>query len=105
MICRFRRSSPGGWPRGRISDSAPARVESELLRRPRAGPRKRSQSSGSSNRAPMGKDAMADGWALLSDRVKTLAVDWAAYAALGSFVLYALGYLTLRFHLTALGIG
>jgi hypothetical protein len=53
----------------------------------------------------MGKSAVADGWTGLSDRVKTLAVDWTAYAALGSFVLYLLGYLTLRFHLTALGIG
>ena len=48
---------------------------------------------------------MADGWTVLNDRVKTLAVDWTAYATLGSFVLYLLGYLTLRFHLTALGIG
>jgi hypothetical protein len=53
----------------------------------------------------MGKSAVAEGWTGLSDRVKMLAVDWAAYAALGSFVLYMLGYLTLRFHLTALGIG
>jgi len=53
----------------------------------------------------MGKSAVADGWTVLSDRVKTLAVDWTAYAALGSFVLYLLGYLTLRFHLTVLGIG
>jgi len=29
---------------------------------------------------------------------------WAALAAIGSFILYFLGYLTLRFHLTAFGV-
>jgi len=29
---------------------------------------------------------------------------WVAFAAIGSFILYFLGYLTLRFHLTALGV-
>jgi hypothetical protein len=29
---------------------------------------------------------------------------WAAFAAIGSFILYFLGYLTLRFHLTAFGV-
>ena len=40
----------------------------------------------------------------LSDRVKSLAGDWTRFTLVGSFVLYALGYLVLRFHLTALGI-
>jgi len=52
-----------------------------------------------------GKNAVADGWTALSDKAKTFAVDWTAYAALGSVVLYLLGYLALRFHLTVLGIG
>jgi len=41
----------------------------------------------------------------LKDAVKDLAGGWAAYSALGSFALYVLGYLVLRFHLTALGVG
>jgi hypothetical protein len=39
------------------------------------------------------------------DRVKAIGGSWTAYTAVGSFVLYVLGYLALRFHLTALGIG
>lgn len=41
----------------------------------------------------------------LGEKLKTLATGWTSYAALGSFLLYLLGYLTLRFHLTALGVG
>lgn len=37
--------------------------------------------------------------------VKTAAVNWAAVAGLAGFALYLLGYLVLRFHLTALGVG
>jgi hypothetical protein len=37
--------------------------------------------------------------------VKDLAGRWTAYTAFGSFALYLLGYLALRFHLTALGVG
>jgi hypothetical protein len=48
---------------------------------------------------------MASLWDDLNARVKTLAVSWPSYAALGSFALYLLGYLALRFHLTALGVG
>ena len=48
---------------------------------------------------------MAEVWTALRDKVKSVAADWAAYAALGSFLLYLLGYLVLRFHLTVLGIG
>lgn len=41
----------------------------------------------------------------LGKTVKDMAAGWASYTAFGSFLLYAVGYLTLRFHLTALGIG
>jgi hypothetical protein len=40
----------------------------------------------------------------LADRFKSLAGNWAQYTVVGSFVLYALGYLVLRFHLTAMGL-
>lgn len=39
------------------------------------------------------------------ERLKSLATRWTTFTAFGSFVLYLLGYLALRFHLTALGIG
>jgi hypothetical protein len=41
----------------------------------------------------------------LVGRLRALASDWTTYTVLGSFLLYVIGYLTLRFHLTALGIG
>jgi hypothetical protein len=41
----------------------------------------------------------------LNERIKTLAGDWAKYTVVGSFLLYLVGYLSLRFHLTAIGIG
>ena len=41
----------------------------------------------------------------IGDRVKTLAGDWTKYTVVGSFLLYVAGYLALRFHLTAIGIG
>lgn len=44
-------------------------------------------------------------WGDLVKRIQELGVHWTSYTLLGSFVLYILGYLTLRFHLTALGIG
>jgi len=47
---------------------------------------------------------MAARWKELSDTAKEVAGNWAAYTVLGSFGLYFLGYLSLRFHLTALGI-
>jgi len=40
----------------------------------------------------------------LSGRLKALLGDWTSYT-LGSFLLYIVGYLTLRFHLTAMGVG
>ena len=39
------------------------------------------------------------------EQPKALAGNWATYSAIGSFALYLLGYLALRFHLTVLGIG
>ena len=36
--------------------------------------------------------------------IKTLAGEWTKYATLGSFALYASGYLALRFHLSVLGL-
>lgn len=41
----------------------------------------------------------------LNRKLKELSGHGAAYAIVGSFLLYLLGYLVLRFHLTALGIG
>jgi hypothetical protein len=41
----------------------------------------------------------------LNERVKAIAGDWGKYTLVGSFLLYVVGYLTLRFHLTAIGIG
>ena len=41
----------------------------------------------------------------LAKRAQELSSNWTSYTVLGSFALYVLGYLTLRFHLTALGIG
>ena len=40
----------------------------------------------------------------LGARVKALSGDWATYMVLGNVLLYVVGYLTLRFHLTAMGI-
>ena len=41
----------------------------------------------------------------LKTKIGTLRESWAIGTALGSFVLYLVGYLALRFHLTALGVG
>jgi hypothetical protein len=41
----------------------------------------------------------------LSERIKALGGDWTKYTVVGSFLLYVVGYLALRFHLTAIGIG
>ena len=48
---------------------------------------------------------MADLTQTVAERIKLIGGSWTAYMAVGSFVLYVLGYLALRFHLTALGIG
>jgi hypothetical protein len=41
----------------------------------------------------------------LNERVKALGGDWTRYSVVGSFLLYVAGYLALRFHLTAIGVG
>jgi hypothetical protein len=41
----------------------------------------------------------------LTEKLRKLATGWTSYTAFGSFLLYVVGYLTLRFHLTALGVG
>jgi hypothetical protein len=41
----------------------------------------------------------------LNERVKTLGGDWTKYTVVGSFLLYVVGYLAVRFHLTAIGVG
>ena len=41
----------------------------------------------------------------LAPRLKSVFGNWSAYLLVGSFFLYVLGYLVLRFHMTALGIG
>jgi hypothetical protein len=38
-------------------------------------------------------------------RLQTVGLQWATYSVVGSFMLYVLGYLTIRFHLTVLGVG
>jgi hypothetical protein len=48
---------------------------------------------------------LADLWNEIKEKSKAVAGNWASYVTLGSFVLYLLGYLSLRFHLTTLGIG
>jgi hypothetical protein len=40
----------------------------------------------------------------LDERIKALGGEWATYSLVGSFVLYVVGYLVLRFHLTVFGI-
>ena len=41
----------------------------------------------------------------LREKLVKLAASWTSYTAFGSFLLYVVGYLSLRFHLTALGAG
>jgi hypothetical protein len=48
---------------------------------------------------------MADLLQDLGERVKALGGEWTKYSVVGSFLLYVVGYLALRFHLTAIGIG
>jgi len=47
---------------------------------------------------------VADLFGDLAARVKVLAGEWSTVTLIGSLVLYVLGYLALRFHLTALGM-
>lgn len=48
---------------------------------------------------------MADFWNDITEKLGAVAGKWTAYTAFGSFVLYLLGYLSLRFQLTAFGVG
>jgi hypothetical protein len=41
----------------------------------------------------------------LKNKLKELAGSWPSVVAMGSFFLYVMGYLSIRFHLTALGLG
>lgn len=48
---------------------------------------------------------MADLLQELNERIRALGADWTKYTVVGSFLLYLVGYLALRFHLTAIGVG
>lgn len=48
---------------------------------------------------------MEDFLGAINKGVQNLASHWASYTVLFSFLLYVLGYLALRFHLAALGVG
>lgn len=43
-------------------------------------------------------------WSELLDRLKKVATNWSAFIALGSFILYFMGYLVLRFQLSTWGV-
>lgn len=47
---------------------------------------------------------MPELWKDFTEKLGNVAGKWTAYAALGSFLLYLLGYLTLRFQLSAYGV-
>ncbi len=47
---------------------------------------------------------MPELWNDFTDKLGSLAGKWTAYAAVGSFLLYLLGYLTLRFQLSTYGV-
>jgi hypothetical protein len=47
---------------------------------------------------------MPDLWNDFTEKLGSLAGKWTAYAALGSFLLYLFGYLTLRFQLSTYGV-
>jgi hypothetical protein len=53
----------------------------------------------------IGNMTVAAPWNKLSEKAKELVGPWTAALTLGSVVLYLLGYLSLRFHLTTLGVG
>jgi hypothetical protein len=48
---------------------------------------------------------MADFLQEINERIKALGGEWGKYSLVGSFFLYAVGYLALRFHLSVLGVG
>jgi hypothetical protein len=44
-------------------------------------------------------------WDDAVSRLRSVGLPWATWSLISSFMLYVLGYLTIRFHLTALGAG
>ena len=44
-------------------------------------------------------------WTELGSYVKSLSSNWTSYTLLGSFIIYLTGYLSLRYHMTVLGLG
>jgi hypothetical protein len=48
---------------------------------------------------------MPDVWEEIGEKLNELAGGWASFVALGTFLLYLVGYLSTRFYLTVLGIG
>jgi hypothetical protein len=48
---------------------------------------------------------MKDFWDEALGRLQSVGAHWATWSLIGTFVLYVLGYLTVRFHLTVLGVG
>ena len=44
-------------------------------------------------------------WDEAVGRLQSVGAHWASWSLIGTFVLYVLGYLTVRFHLTVLGVG
>jgi hypothetical protein len=47
---------------------------------------------------------MAELWESMTAKLKDVGAGWTTFIAVGSFFLYMLGYLVLRFHITVLGI-
>lgn len=48
---------------------------------------------------------MPDFWKEIGGKLKELLGGWTSFVALGSFLLYLLGYLSTRYYLTVLGVG
>jgi len=44
-------------------------------------------------------------WTELSSYLKIISTNWTSYTLLGSFMIYLSGYLSLRYHMTVLGLG
>lgn len=45
-----------------------------------------------------------DAWTNIAQRLKGAPANWGTYSVFGSFVLYVMGYLAIRFYLTAFGL-
>jgi hypothetical protein len=48
---------------------------------------------------------VADQLTEVTETIKSVAGAWSKYSAVGGFLLYVVGYLALRFHLAAIGVG